>query len=219
VGEARALPEPSLGYRWVKANVYGALVNVVASFITFALGKALAVTDPGTGTLTTTLYIVVGGVIAALSLAVLARLTGGVLGRKLPLFPMRRWIELHVYLGFVLGLIVSLSTTIPEETDPEPLTVEVAVFMTIAGAVIGAILGAALGSLQALVLRKAAHGVKTWIIRSAVGGATLGLAILPVAFGPPTWFASEVAAEVAGFIMSVAIGIILLPAVRRLQPR
>jgi hypothetical protein len=219
VGEARALPEPSLGYRWVKANVYGAFVNAIAGFVSLALGKGLAVSDPGTGTLTTTLFIIVGGMITAFSLAVLARLTGAVLARKLPLFPLRRWIELHVYLGFVLGLAVSFAATIPEEADPEPLTLDVVVLAAGAAAMIGAILGAIVGSLQALVLHKAAHGVKTWIRYSALAGTMLGPAILAVGLGPQTWFASEVAAEVGGFIMSVAIGVILLPAVRRLQPR
>jgi hypothetical protein len=219
VGEARELPEPSLGYRWVKAHVYGALVNTIASFASFTLGKWLAVSDPGTGAVTTTLFIIVGGMIAAFSLAVLARLTGAVLARKLPLFPLRRWIELHVYLGFVLGLAVSFSATIPEEADPEPLTLDVAVVAAVAAAVIGVILGTLVGSLQALVLRKGAHGVKTWIKYSALGGTMLGPAILAVGLGPQTSFASEVAAETAGFIMSVAIGVILLPAVRRLQPR
>ena len=219
MGEVREIPEPTIGYRWIKANVYGALVNVIASFATFALGRALAVSDPGTGTLTTILFTIVGGMVAALSLAVLARLTGGALGRKLPLFPMRRWIELHAYMGFVLGLAVSFSATIPEEADPEPLTLDVAVVTAVAGAVLGVILGAMVGSLQALVLRKAAHAVRTWIGYSALGGATLGPAILAVALGPQTWFASEVAAEVAGFVMSVTVAIILLPAVRQLQPR
>jgi hypothetical protein len=219
VGDAAAFPEPSLGYRWIKANVYGALVNTIASFVSFALGKGLAVGDEATGTLTIALFIAVGGMITAFSLAVLARLTGAVLARKLPHFPLRRWIELHVYLGFALGLAVSFSATIPEEPDPEALTIDMAVFATVAGAVIGVILGTLVGSLQALVLRKAAHGVKTWIGYSALGGATLGPAILAVALGPQTWFEGEVAAEVAGFIMSVAIGVILLPAVRRLQPR
>jgi hypothetical protein len=37
VGEARELPEPSLGYRWVKAHVYGALVNAIAGLVSLAL--------------------------------------------------------------------------------------------------------------------------------------------------------------------------------------
>jgi hypothetical protein len=219
VGDARALPEPSLGYRWVKANVYSALFNVVTGFTVVALANVLAVRNSGTGAVTISMFVVFSGLITALGLGVFARLTGGVLNRKLPSFPMRNWIALHVVVGCVFGMALAPAATVPEEVDPEPLEIETIALITIASVVVGALLGALFGSLQALVLRKVAGGLFDWIGFSALAGTTLGLFALAAALGPQSGLGLDIAGEAASFIVMVAIGIILLPAVRRLRPR
>ena len=178
MSEAGALPEPSLGYRWIKANVY-----------------------------------------RALGFAVFAWLSGGVLSRKLPVFPMQTWILLHVAAGFALGVLISPAATIPEELDPEPLEIELIALVTVAAMVVGAVLGALFGSLQALVLRTAARGLGTWIGFSALAGTALAIVVLATYLGPDAGLMKEVVGQAAAFMMQVVAAMILLPAVRRLQPR
>jgi hypothetical protein len=163
--------------------------------------------------------VALAGLITALSLAVFSRLTGGVLSRKLPAFPMRSWLVLHVLMGCVFGMAVAPAHTIPDEVDPEPLDIETIAVLTAAGIVIGLLLGAGAGLLQALVLRKAARGLTSWIGFSALAGTMLGITFLVISLAPQTGLASDIVNEVAGFFAAVIVGLILLPAFRRLQPR
>jgi hypothetical protein len=218
MGEGDA-PEPSLAYRWVKANVYSALFNVVTGFIVLGLGRALSVRDPATSAVTISIFVVLSGLITAVTLAVFARLTGGVLRRKLPLFPMQTWLVLHVVVGCIFGMAVAPAATVPDEVDPEPLDTGTVLVFAIASVPIGMLLGAVFGSLQALVLRKAARGLAAWIAFSALAGTMLGVVMLVVALGPQTGFANDIVSEAATFVAAIMAGLILLPAVRRLRPR
>jgi hypothetical protein len=219
VGEAAELPEPSIRYRWIKANVYSALFNVVTSSATLALGAALGVRNPETGAVTVSIFVALAGVITALGLAVYARLTGGVLARKLPSFPMNGWIALHAVIGCLFGMAVAPADTVPDQFDAEPLDFVTAAFATLISAVIGAVIGALAGALQAIVLRKVARGLVDWIGFSALAGTTLGLVILMTSYGPQSGLGFDVMGEIATFIITIVIGLIMLPAVRRLQPR
>jgi MFS family permease len=219
VSEAAALPEPSLRYRWIKANVYSALFGLVMGFAAVALGKALAVSDPDTSAITIAVFAALMGILSALSFAVFARLTGGVLASKLPAFPMPIWMVLHVALGFVLGVLISPAAAIPEEVDPEPLDIEIMAFALIAFVVIGSLVGALLALLQTFVLRKVARGLATWIGFAALAGTTLLIVVVATYLAPETGLMKDVIGQLATFIMSVVAAIIMLPAVRRLQPR
>jgi hypothetical protein len=219
VGEAAEFPEPSIRYRWIKANVYSALFNVVTSSATLALGAALAVRDPDTGAVTVSIFVALAGMITALGLAVYARLTGGVLARKIPSFPMHGWIALHAVIGCLFGMAVAPAATVPDEYDPESLDFVTAAFATLISSVIGAVVGASFGGLQAIILRKVARGLMDWIGFSALAGTTLGLVILITSQGPQSGLGFDVMGEIAAFIITIVIGLIMLPAVRRLQPR
>jgi len=219
VSEADALPEPSLRYRWIKANVYSALFGVVTGFAAVALSGAFAVSDPETPAVAIAIYAGLMGLLGALGFAVFARLTGGVLSRKLPLFPMPAWMLLHVAIGFGLGVLLSPAATIPEEVDPEPLELEMIALVTIATMVVGSLLGALFGSLQALVLRKAARGLGTWIGFSALAGTALAIVGLGTYLGSDTGLMKDAVGQAAAFMMQMVAALILLPAVRRLQPR
>ena len=69
MSEADALPEPSLRYRWIKANVYSALFGVVTGFTAVALSSAFAVNDPETSAVAIAIYAGLMGVLGALGFA------------------------------------------------------------------------------------------------------------------------------------------------------
>ena len=209
---------PSIAYRWIKANVYSALVTAVLGFAIYALGRVLVVSDPETGTLATSLFVTVASILTALSFAIFARLTAGVLERKLANFPVRTWSLLHILIGLAVGVMVSLAEIASgepvEQPDSDPILGTFVVVM-----VLGVIAGAAFGSLQALVLRRVAHNVRVWIGYSTLGGLAFGAALLAALYGPQSGSASELVSEIIGAVVTVIIAIILLPAVRRLEPR
>lgn len=221
MGYAREVPEPSLGYRWIKASVYGALVSLVAGLLIFAMGKVLTASNPDTGIVVKSLFVAVGCAITVCALAVFARLTGGALRIRLPRFPMRGWIVLHAILGFVFGVGTSIGATMPEHatSDLPSETAFVPLMLVVVAALIGAVFGALFGALQALVLRRAARSVWGWIGYSALGGAWFGPAILISVYGSRAGLATDVAWELTRFIVALAAAVTLLPAVRRLQPR
>jgi hypothetical protein len=219
VGDASEIPEPSLRYRWIKANVYSALFNVLIGFGTIALGKAMAVRNPDTSGVTISIFVVLSGVLTATGTGVFGRLSGGVLSSKLSSFPMRNWIALHVVIGCLFGMAVAPGATVPDEFDPEPLDFVTLAFATLISAVIGAVLGALFGALQAVVLHRAARGLTDWIGFSALAGTTLGLVILATSQGPQSGVGFDIMGEVGTFIMTIVIGLIMWPAVQRLRPR
>jgi MFS family permease len=204
---------------WIISNVLSAAANAVAGLIVLVLSRMLSVGDPDSGTLTTTIFLSLTGLFTALGLALFGFLTGRVLRRKLPAFPMRSWVAFHGVLGLVLGPIASFPLTMPEESDSEPLTADMTALLAIAAIIVGVILGAAMGSAQALILRKAARGLGAWIGYSALAGMCLLAGVPVVAYGPQTGRASELTVEAAIFFVSVMVGFVLLPAMLRLRPR
>ena len=215
---------------WVKACVLSALANTAAGFIDFVLKHALSVDDHDIGTFTATTYVALASVIAALSFVVFALLTGRVLERKLPRFPMRGWIVLHGLIGFVLGVLMSfpydlLTETLVKAEEPESPS---SAFVSVFAVGIGAVVGAVIGSAQALILRKIAHGLGLWIGCSTLAGICALLLTAAMAYAPGAITGTDVPAatitgelidEATGFVASVLAGLILLPAVLRLRPR
>jgi hypothetical protein len=209
---------PSIGYRWVKANVYSALITAVLTFALYGLRQVLAVGDPQTATPAKVIFVITGSIVTALALAIFARLTGAVLARKLGSFPSRAWTLLHVFIGLTLGAMISAgdmgSVEVEAELDADAMVGTAALLM-----IIGVLGGAAFGSLQAFVLRKAARNVRVWIGYSTLGGIALGIAALTALYGPQSGFVSEVTSQIVSAVATVMFAVILLPAVRRLEPR
>src|SRR5262245_58266949 len=152
MGDAPAFPEPTLGYRWIKANVYGGLVLAAVDLFLLALSRMFAVNDPDTSTAATIVFLVAGSILTAYGVGLWGGRIGAGLSRRLPLLLVRTWIALHAFMGLVLGLFVSMLQTIPE-TDSEPTETAATATILIGMTIVGVLLGALGGALQALVLR------------------------------------------------------------------
>jgi hypothetical protein len=207
--------DPGIGYRWIKANVYGALAIAVLGLVASAF-RTMAVNDGDIGVAATSLFLAAATFTTALGLAVWARLTGGTLARRLPGFPVRAWILLHALIGLADGVFDATSEigVVTIEPDPDAIlgtALTVMVFWTL--------LWAAVGSLQALVLRKVARGVRRWIGYSALAGLVMSPIVLAALYWPQAGWRGEFWGELGAAIVTVIIAIILLPALWRLEPR
>jgi hypothetical protein len=224
---AMPMPEtgPSVNSNWIKANTVAAAIYAVVGTLTFVTDKLLAVNDPATA-------MTFRGIAAAIALAgaivpivSYAMLTGAVIGEKIPAFSKRGWIAMHGSIGAVLGigfaaltLFGLVSNNAPSATPP--LTVLVTGFGIVVA--FAAMFGALMGGLQALVLRKAATGIGTWIVLSAVATPLMVVVLGAVALGfgqTNDGLAGALAMRVASFVAMVGVAVIMLPALNRLVPR
>jgi hypothetical protein len=155
-------------------------------------------------------------------LAAFAHLTAKVLRTIVPALPWRSWMTLHVAFGLVAGIGAGLAIT--EPSDPEPIDwSESGLLLVVAAFVvaIGVFIGAVFGGLQAWVLRGAAQGTGLWILASAASMVILlaivaaSLPLLP----PEQTFSREFAQQVAFVIGGIVAAVVMLPALKRLQPR
>jgi hypothetical protein len=209
---------PSIGYRWIKAHAYSALFTAVVGFLIYALRRVLAIGDPDTSAIVVGFSVAAGSILLASTAAIYAVLTGWVLARQLGTFPMRAWLLLHGFIGLAAGILASLGEVGAMEVQAE-LDTETMLGTVLTTMVLGVLAGAAIGSVQALLLRRAARSVRLWIGYSALGGAVLGLSLLIGFALPLRGIGGVFGNEIAGALATLLMGLILLPAVRRLEPR
>jgi hypothetical protein len=210
-------PPPPVARRWIKANAVAAIISAVASLAIMGLKQALGAGDPQAGTGVVLTYVVAAATLYAVSGAAWGVLTGAVLQRIIPLLPARTWIALHGALDCAVFLISELGRLVSQDGAADPLPTQ---DMILFGLTLGATVGAAIGGIEALVLRKAAHGVGAWI-----GWSVIGYAIyVVVVFGiegprsPEPGFAAELGSQAVGFVGAVIMAVVMLPALKRLQP-
>ena len=127
--------------------------------------------------------------------------------------------RLQLLPGFGLALTYTAPTGEPDDWSETGLlewTLLVLLFLAAF-----ALVGAAIGSLEALVLRRAAEGMRNWIAISALAAAVMVLTAIPVLLFYPAdgTFVREVATEGVVFVSAVAGGFVMLLALRRLRPR
>jgi hypothetical protein len=210
---------PPLAARWIRANAYAAIASVVASLLIFGLKRLLGI-DAKSSAAMTAVFLVVAASIYGMAGAAWGLYTGAVLQRITPLLPAHGWIWLHAAFAAVALLLSELMTLAPTgevvaETKPMALA-DIATFALALGGTVGALTGA----VEALLLQKAARGLATWIIWSAVSFAVY-VAIVTGIEGPrmtsPS-LATELASQAIGFIASVISSVLMLPALRRLEP-
>src|SRR5262249_19782097 len=136
-----------------------------------------------------------------------------------PRFPVLTWAALHILIGLALGLFFAISELGASPTPTEVPEQSLIVGFAIGGMVAGAILGAVFGALQALVLRKVVREIGGWVQWSALAGTTMGAYALVLLIGNEPALGNEVLTELVSFGASVASGVLMLPALHRLQPK
>ena len=208
---------------WIAAYLITATAAVAAGFLNYAVRDWLEAGGAETPFGVTMIYAAVSAVLIAGSCAVYAWFTGAVLRQIAPAFPGRQWLALHLAIGVVTGFGLALTYTAPtgepddwSETGLLEWTLLVLLFLAAF-----ALVGAAIGSLEALVLRRAAEGMRNWIAISALAAAVMVLTAIPVLLFYPAdgTFVREVATEGVVFVSAVAGGFVMLLALRRLRPR
>jgi hypothetical protein len=214
---------PSLGGKWIKANVLAAIVFTLTGLVGVATEIMLII---GRSPTVTTLWIAgaIGFSAMVVSLTVYAALTGAILSEKLPAFSRRAWIAMHGAVGAAFGAIVVASYLKRAPLSTESLVASAGQvdvpFAALLVLLIGPALGALFGGLQALVLRRAARGVLAWIAWSAAaGGAVTVFAAAISFFNPIRWpsaLAYHVVSEGAIFVALLLIALVMLPAFNRL---
>lgn len=203
---------------WTKAIVASALIGFVMEGTAYLMHQAFGLTGSSANKVGILLLFVTQIVTAVLSFAVYANRTAAVLRRRLPGFPTLTWYALHVLFGIALGATIAFFGIDMDTTSIEPTTAEV-IAVAIGGAIAGGFLGFAVGALQALVLRKVARTVGTWIRWSTIGGTAFALFAIGFYIPEDRSIASEGLSLSVGFAIAVAAGLGMLPAVHRLQPR
>lgn len=216
-----------LRWRWIKASFVAALISAVGSLIIYGEKQLTGAGVPDAGTASLVLHLGAMVVISAIDGAVYGILTGAVLQRALPSLPVVGWMVLHAAM-IVLGvLVVEALESFPfaleaAENSPDSAPVlRSRIGLALLGLVLGAVLGVAIGSLQALVLRRAAQGVRAWITYSTLAyAAAYGVLMLIVGdWEPPKDFIGELISQVQTIAAAVFVAIIMVPALERLAPR
>ena len=217
--------------RWIVACLIAAIASAAERFLDYAVREWLEAGGADTPFGVTVIYAGISGVLFAGSVAVYAWFTGAVLRQIAPALPWRQWLALHLAIGVVLGFGLALTYTAPtgepkEWSDTGFLYWKLLVlfldwtllFLFVAGC---ALVGAVLGSLQALVLRRAAEGMRRWIVISALATAVMGLVMIPTLLFSPSdgTFAREAADQGVLFVVTVVVAFVMLPAVHGLRPR
>ena len=216
-----AAARPGLTRDWLFANFGAMLVFAVCGLAGYLARTGLGADSPGVRAGTLAAYMTIETVLAFESFGAYASLLGRVLQRVVPLFPWRDWIAVHLAMGLVAGPCVAL--LMAEPVDPEPMDwsdTGLVVLLFTAGPALAALLGAAIGGLQAVVLKRVARGMPRWIGFSALSVGVMLIVLSPVELATPQQrtFGTEIITESALVVAGVVAAIIMLPALRRLQP-
>jgi hypothetical protein len=203
---------------WIRNNVLAAAISGVASFLLYVLRQSTGATAADAGFVPAFIMYVVAVALWTLYGAANGVLTGAVLQRIIPQLPVWAWIALHIAGAVLIGLTAEASQVNSfRDTSAAPNDTMAATLVM--GVIAGAILGAVVGSFEALVLRRAATGISSWIAWSAIATAA-GWCFLAV--GIRLWdlgsdFSGEIASELLSFLASVVMAVLTLPAVRQLK--
>ena len=209
--------------RWIVACLIAAIASAAEGFLDYAVREWLEAGGAETPFAVTAIYAAVSAVLNAGSAAVYAWATAAVLRLIAPALPRRQWMVLHLAIGAVVGigtaLIYSAPTGEPNDwSDAEFIGLIPLALLFVAAC---ALVGVVLGSLEALVLRRAAQGMRSWIVISALATAIIGLAMIPflLLYEQDGTFAREAMDRGVIFVASIVAASAMLPALHRLRPR
>ena len=205
--------------QWIKAHVLAACIYAVASLSLYGLKQAIVANDPNLGYGAVLVFALAALILHGFSGAVEGVLTGAVLQRIAPALPRRTWIALYVAIGIVLA--ISAIADLPAATNADSrVEANEPTSPFLLGLIAGGIYGTIMGGLQALVLRKATHGLSIWIAWSAAAGVIIGLiwAMSPLR-GQLSWgWKNELVDQATEVALLVLMSVVMLPAVFRLRP-
>jgi hypothetical protein len=201
------------------ANLDAAAAAFVLGLAAFGIRQMLGLPDPDAGLVARTVMVAVEIGTAAAAYAVYSVRTGTVLRGRLPAFPALTWNVVHLFMGLVVGAAIGILQMDAEPAVRESPAPSLVAGMAIGGILAGAAIGAGWGVLQALILRKAAREVGFWISWSALSGTTFGAYALVLYIGSDQTLASESLTQFLSFAITLVAGIVMLPALHRLQPR
>ena len=211
-----------LARRWIVANFITMVATAAFGLLGFGIRHSLDLDSADAALSAKICYVAAEIVMTAAALALYAQLTGAVLRRIVPAFPWRSWLALHLVIGLVVG--AGQGVLLAEPADSEPTDLNDTGFLLFMSAVVpigGALLGAVIGGLQALILRRVAHGAGAWIAFSALAtSVTLVIVVGAFPVSPlGSTFAAEAVMQGVTVLAGVVNAIMMLPALRRLRPR
>lgn len=209
--------------RWIIASVIASVIGIVVGLLDFPVRGWLEAGFAETPFGTTLIYAAFSAVLVAVSLVAYAWFTGMVLLEVAPALPWRQWLALHLAIGVVLGFGLGLIYTAPTGEAEDwggigLLEGALLAFLFVAACML---LGAISGALQAVVLRRAAVGMRVWIAVSAVAVLVMASLAMPIILLYPSdgTFAREVLGGGAVFVATIVESFVMLPALHRLRPR
>jgi hypothetical protein len=215
---------PPIGTRWIKANAIAAVVSAASSLAVFGLRQLFGVSAPA-GLVANAAFLLGAAVLYGVSGAAWGVLTGAVLQRIVPTLPVRAWVSLHAVLTCVVlagseFLILAATQSllrVPAVGATEPMPMHEAALLSLA---LGGTAGVVIGAVEALVLRKVARGLGPWIGWSAVAFAAFVLIVVGIEGPRPSEpsLGAEFGRATVAFLASLAMAVLMLPGVRRLQP-
>jgi hypothetical protein len=219
-----ASSSPTLAERWIKANIAAAILSGMASFAVYGVKHAVGAAEPDAEFGALVVLYIATIAFSGFAGAASGVLTGAVLQRIIRRLPAWTWIALHAGMSIAVGVAVELMDMSRTDRASEAATADPLVLPSsvVFGAIVfGAISGAVVGGLEALVLRQAATGMDAWIKWSAAAFAAAWLLLVTGAtlLPPSGGLISELVNQALSFAAAVIVALLMLPALRLLQPR
>jgi hypothetical protein len=219
-----AIMGDAIARRWIVANVIVLVACAVCGFAGSGADALLALESGDVTAATTTAYWIAQIGLMVVLCAAYAMLTAPVLRSIIPALRSDLWLATHVAIGIVLGVGVALAfdgTDNREAFDLSGTSVADVAIIVLLAAVLGAIVGAVLGGIQSLVWRRVARGSLVWIGMTALSGIVVVLIIAAATpfFPGMSRLGFAVTLEGVGAAGGIVSTLIMLPALRRLQPR
>ena len=157
-----------LARQWIVANFAVMVATAAFGLLGFGIRYSLDLDSADAALSAKICYVAAEIIMATASLGLYAQLAGAVLRQIVPAFPWRSWLAVHLIIGLVIGAWQGVLLAGPGG-DSEPIDwndTAFLLFMFILVPIGGAALGAVVGGLQALILRRVAHGSGAWMAKA-----------------------------------------------------
>ena len=220
----QAIMDDAIAHRWIVANAMAIVIGAVCGFAGTGADALFMIESADLTTAAKMAYWTVQIGLVVIPCAAYAMLTVPVLQSIIPALRSDIWFAAHVAMAVVLGGGLALFVGTPDKSESFSWageSTDTVVFMTIFLAVLGAIVGAVLGGIQSLVWRRVARGSLVWIGMTALSGVVVVLilaAAIPF-FPGMSRLGFAVTLECVGAAGGIVSTFIMVPALRRLQPR